>query len=343
MAIHLSAARSQMLGVLKARAVQESMDVLLTTPGDHAATARIAEHFSLDQVAVGALSMQLKLLKSYLRPEVLKQDNEVLYRFFTEHRGQSGMIVSLAMFLTVDWQQVPHKKVQSLAEVLDLGIGSVTIFEKLGLDPVVVYEHRVLGGVAEDLSTASPPIVRQRIAESDYFLEVVPGTSENYGGLKFRIVLADHTPLLNIGALFGTEDVTVVTIQGGGKDYSAHHRKVIETIGKADPFDWLIESVALWARSEGFSRIRGYGYALNSWIQKHLEDGDIPESRRDHFERMYDKRFVRLGMRAKANSPDVYERLLLPLMSKTHNSEVDRTLLTAMEEATSSQVVMLDY
>jgi hypothetical protein len=133
-----------------------------------------------------------------------------------------------------------------------------------------------------------------------------------------------------IGIQFGSEAVSVVQIQGGGKTFGAHRDRLKPVLGPLHPFDWLLHNLALWADSFGFRRLIGCGYRLNSSLDKHLAAQELPETRRRHLERIYDDRFLTFGMRPHPDLPDVFELNLAdwrPRQTDPRNAEGTLTLL----------------
>lgn len=265
--------------------------------------ARLGDRYDLNPFAVAMFFANAGQLLPVLRPEPSEDRISVLGGLLEGMSGRTQTLGEIGSFLVGDdWHRRPYRTRQTLFEALDIAAMGVAVYHSLGVDlpdqPVI----NIMNVVADQTLIARHPL-----SGTEGALELRTGANESHGGLQFSLVLGENELVAKVGIQMGTDTISVVQLQGGGKRFSVQRQRLGAVLEGVHPFDWILSHLMRWAVSAGFHRFRGCGYRLNSSLDKHLRAGELPDSRRGHFQRIYDDRFVAFGLKAHSDLPDVYE------------------------------------
>lgn len=150
------------------------------------------------------------------------------------------------------------------------------------------------------------PLARTRIGFSGYFVEVWPACEESLGGLDVFLKLENGTPLGYVSFLPGEREIYMITIQGT-HEYSRRRNELCDLLGE-DPFDWLVRGTSLWATSKGYEKLIGFSYRYNHWIDYHTKTSRFDAGDLNRYERLYNRRYERLGLKRSKKDNEIFER-----------------------------------
>jgi len=263
----------------------------------------VASQLSISSFAVGMFFGSVKQVIPTLRPEAVDTRSRTLCGLLDASRNRTSFLGMMGNFVVGDdWHRRPYRTRQTLFEVLDIAAVGIQFYKALGAQLPI---QPVLNPMAYD--PAFEVISSIPIEGSNYSLELWPGMQEAHGGFQFHIVSSQGELVCKIGTQLGSDTVSVVQIQGGGKKFSHHHDRLKAALGGQHPFDWLLNNLAHWCHLFGFRRLIGCGYRINSSLDKHLVANELPESRRPHLKKIYDDRFIAMGMRPHPELEDIFE------------------------------------
>lgn len=305
---------------------QDMAGVLSGSSGFQQGCARIGDRFDLHPFSVAMFFANVGQLLPVLCPESSEDRVSTLGTCLQAMQGRSSFVGGVASFLVGDdWHRRPYRSHQTLFEALDIAAVGLSVYHALGAslpDQPVMNPMAVVG--------SSEQVARHSLSGTPGAVELWTGVNESHGGLQFHLVAGENQLVAKLGVQLSSDTVSVVQMQGGGKTFSARRDRLRPALGNLHPFDWLLRNVADWASAAGFRRMRGCGYRLNSSLVRHFKEGDFPEERRLHFGRLYDDRFLSLGMTADPQRPDVFELDLAKTAWPAH-SEILRLMEGALK------------
>ena len=307
------------------KGIRDSLATVWERGGEQSADAvkALAEHFRTDPENLSQWITEFRRVAANAgREESRERSLATLLEILESSRDQPQLLERLIQYFayTANDFQAPQRELQGFSDLIEMGRGSLQLYERLGAS----------------LYAAQPrPFGREDLG-GGYFLEISPGEGEAAGGLHVTLLrpegnLLYHggTPLAEIGVLVGQGKVQIVFVQGERGHYSAHVNRLRPLLGQ-DPFDWLIHGVAEWARSEGFKSLEAFGHTHNYWLRNRLAQmGEAAEGHayRVHLSRLYEGRFLRLGLRPTPERPNLFTKDL-PSSSGPENPSAVLALLT---------------
>lgn len=230
------------------------------------------------------------------RPESLK--------LFANHLGAHDTLLNT------------HCELHTWTEWLAMTDAAYDLYNSLGCKPLTAGS---LHGWHDPRKGTSP--LQQFAMGSGYLFQIWPGVSEIRSGLEFVIAKTEQGPLARVGVRIGPTFSIITLVQGVAKTYTAHAEILKSLLDGQDPFDWMIEGIALMTQRSGRTELRGYSYWYNGWIRNGFETGLLDESVSPHrrwfspdavprIKKMYDDRFAKLGMCPLEGRDDLYARHL---------------------------------
>jgi len=305
-------------------------DALSAGPNFQARCEEMGRSFDLHPFALGIFLGTVAQLLPTLRPEPPQERLALIHEIMDAARGQTLVLGRIGSFLVGDdWRRRPYRSRQTFFEAMDIALTGLILYTRMKIELPEQPVFNLMGFVTEQKT-----IGRISIPGTPYRLELATGTNESHAGFKFVLLSNTGESVARIGVQVGSQTVSVVQMQGGGKNFGAHRDRLRPVLGDIHPFDWLLRNLAHWSLNSGRRYLRGCGYRLNSSLDAHFRNGEFAPERRPHFSRLYDDRFLSFGMERHGLIDDVFEMDLLSWEARKDASfgETDTWITQLMEQ-----------